>query len=121
MSQKSVSSIPTGTSEDNTTVAVRQQDRMRAQRGPNVQTLGEDGKGSSPTNREPYNCNTDYFKLLRFGIDSLYLSYQGDLFAEVQERLTKLKQLAQHPEADQQARAQYSIAGHIFEVKDKPK
>jgi hypothetical protein len=49
----------------------------------------------------------------------LYLSYQGDIFPEVQERLTKLKQLAQHPEADQQALAQYSIAGHIFEVKDK--
>jgi hypothetical protein len=37
----------------------------------------------------------------------------------VQERLTKLKQLAQHPEAYQQALAQYAIAGHIFEVKDK--
>ena len=78
-----------------------------------------DEQGSSPTNREPYNCITEYFKLLRFGIDSLYLSYQGDLFPEVQARLTKLKQLAQNPEADQQALAQYSIAGHIFEVKDK--
>ena len=56
---------------------------------------------------------------MRFGIDSLYLSYQGDLFPEVQERLTKLKQLAQNPEADQQALAQYSVGGHIFEVKDK--
>ncbi|MES2366789.1 MAG: replication initiation factor [Pseudomonadota bacterium] len=73
----------------------------------------------TPTNREPYNSNNEYFKLLRFGIDSLYLSYQGDIFPEVQDRLTKLKQLAQHPEADQQALAQYSIAGHIFEVKDK--
>jgi len=37
----------------------------------------------------------------------------------VQDRLDKLKRLAQHPEADQQALAQFSIAGHIFEVKDK--
>ena len=37
----------------------------------------------------------------------------------MQARLTKLKQLAQDPEADQQALAQYSVAGHIFEVKDK--
>jgi hypothetical protein len=75
--------------------------------------------GTPPSNTVPYNCNNDYFKLLRFGVDSLYLSYQGDIFPEVQERLTKLKQLAQHPEADQQAQAQYAIAGHIFEVKDK--
>jgi hypothetical protein len=78
-----------------------------------------DEKGSLPTNREPYNCISDYFKLLRFGIDSLYLSYQGDLFPEVQEQLAKRKLLAQHPEDDQKSLAQYSIAGHIFEVKDK--
>ncbi|MDO9101572.1 MAG: replication initiation factor [Candidatus Nitrotoga sp.] len=82
-------------------------------------TCVEVAKGSSPTNREPYNCNNEYFKLLRFGVDSLYLSYQGDLFPEIQERLTKLKQLAQHPEINQQALAQFTIAGHVFEVKDK--
>ena len=77
-------------------------------------------QGTPPSNTVPYNCNsTEYFKLLRFGVDSLYLSYQGELFAEVQERLAKLKQLAQHPEADQQALAQYAIGDHIFEVKDK--
>ncbi len=76
-------------------------------------------QGTPPSNTVPYNCNNEYFKLLRFGIDSLYLSYQGELFPEVKERLVKLKQLAQHPEADQQAQAQYAIAGHIFEVKDK--
>jgi hypothetical protein len=76
-------------------------------------------KGTSPSNTVPYNSNSDYFKLLRFGVDSLYLSYQGDLFPEVQDRLGKLKLLAQNPEIDQQALAQYTIAGHIFEVKDK--
>jgi len=78
-------------------------------------------QGTPPSNTVPYNCNSEseYFKLLRFGVDSLYLSYQGELFAEVQERLAKLKQLAQHPEADQQALAQYAIGDHIFEVKDK--
>lgn len=92
---------------------------MRAVRAHDGRVCGEDGKGSLPTNREPHNSNNDYFKLLRFGVDSLYLSYQGDIFPEVQERLAKLKQLAQHPEIDQQALAQYSVAGHIFEVKDK--
>ncbi len=76
-------------------------------------------EGTMPSNTVPYNCNNEYFKLLRFGVDSLYLSYQGELYPEVKERLAKLKQLAQHPEADQQAQAQYAIAGHIFEVKDK--
>lgn len=99
--------------------AVQPNDGIRAQRVPDGRVCGEGAEGSSPTNREPYNSNNDYFKLLRFGVDSLYLSYQGDLFPEVQERLTKLKQLAQHPEIDQQALAQYPIAGHIFEVKDK--
>ena len=94
--------------------------RMHAQRAPDRGTDGEDGKqGSMPTNREPYNSNKDYFKLLRFGIDSLYLSYQGDIFPEISARLTDLKRLAQHPDDDQRALAQYAIAGHIFEVKDK--
>jgi hypothetical protein len=79
----------------------------------------EGAKGTSPSNTVPYNSNSDYFKLLRFGVDSLYLSYQGDLFPEVQDRLSKLKLLAQNPEINQQALAQYTIAGHIFEVKDK--
>lgn len=114
----SQSSLP-GTNTTDSTADVRPPARMHAPRAPDGRAHGEDGKGSSPTNREPYNSNNDYFKLLRFGVDSLYLSYQGDLFPEVQERLTKLKQLAQHSEIDQQALAQYTIAGHIFEVKDK--
>ena len=76
-------------------------------------------EGTIHSNTVPYNCNREYFKLLRFGVDSLYLSYQGELFPEIKERLAQLKQLAQHPEIDQQAQAQYAIAGHIFEVKDK--
>ena len=102
-----------------TITTVLSPDRVHAQRVPVGQMLGDDGKGTPPSNTVPYNSNNDYFKLLRFGVDSLYLSYQGDLFPEVQERLTKLKQLAQHPEIDQQALAQYPIGSHIFEVKDK--
>lgn len=94
-----------------------------AKRVPDVRGCGEGAEGTAPSNTVPYNSNNnnnnEYFKLLRFGIDSLYLSYQGDIFPEVQEQLTKLKQLAQHPEIDQQALAQFAIAGHIFEVKDK--
>ncbi len=101
------------------TAAVRPTDRMHAERAPDGRTHGEDTQGTSPSNTVPYNSNSEYFKLLRFGVDSLYLSYQGDLFPEVQERLTKLKLLAQHSEAHQQVMAQYPIGSHIFEVKDK--
>lgn len=91
-----------------------EQDLMNA-----LHQFDSSSEGTPPSNTVPYNCNNEYFKLLRFGVDSLYLSYQGELFPEVKDRLAKLKQLAQHPEADQQAQAQYAIAGHIFEVKDK--
>ncbi|MGA7750780.1 MAG: replication initiation factor, partial [Gallionella sp.] len=112
------SSLPSSNTTD-PTAAERPTDRTNAQRVPVVRELGEGGKGTTRSNTVPYNCNSEYFKLLRFGVDSLYLSYRGDIFPEVQERLTKLKQLAQHPEPYQQAMAQYAIAGHIFEVKDK--
>ena len=101
------------------TEAVRLPACTRAPREADGKTNGVDSQGSMPTNREPYNSNTDYFKLLRFGIDSLYLSYQGVIFLEISDRLAELKQLAQHSDADQQALAQYAVAGHIFEVKDK--
>jgi hypothetical protein len=100
--------------------AVEPHDRKRGQRAPDGREHGKDGvTGTPPSNTVPDNSNNDYFKLLRFGVDSLYLSYQGDLYPEMHDHLLKLKQLAQHPEADQQALAQFAIAGHIFEVKDK--
>jgi hypothetical protein len=114
----SQSSLPSSNTTDSPS-AVRPPARTHAQRAPDGRTHVEEEKGSMPTNREPYNSNNDYFKLLRFGVDSLYLSYQGDLFPDVQDRLIELKQFAQHPEAHQQALAQYPIARHIFEVKDK--
>src|ERR1039458_4213437 len=122
MSHQSDSSSKPSLSRSNITdsnAAVRPPARTCAPRAADGRTHSEDAKGTSPSNTVPYNSNNDYFKLLRFGVASLYLSYQGDIFPEVQERLTKLKQLAQHPEAYQQALAQYAIAGRIFEVKDK--
>lgn len=65
------------------------------------------------------NCNTPYFKLLRFGVDSLYLSYPGELFSDVDDELKELKQIAQSSELHEQIKAQYPINDHIFEVKDK--
>lgn len=76
-------------------------------------------KGTPPSNTVPNNCNSNYFKLLRFGVDSLYLSYPGELLPDVDDELKELKKIAQLPQSFEQIKAQYPINGHIFEVKDK--
>lgn len=87
---------------------------------------GESGSqgisGAPPSNTAPHNSNNtlpDGFRLLRLAVDSLYLSYPGDLHPQVLARLTKLKTFAQSPHIEEQAKAQYIALDHIFEVKDK--
>lgn len=59
------------------------------------------------------------FVPLRWGVDSLYLSYPGMLADSTARKLEALKKTAQSDlEADQMT-AQYPVRGHIFEVKDK--
>ncbi len=53
------------------------------------------------------------------GVDSLYLSYPGELSRESDLRLKELKQLAQSNDPGEVAKAQLPLAGHIFEVKEK--
>ncbi|WP_310448705.1 hypothetical protein [Sulfuritalea sp.] len=72
---------------------------------------------AQPSNTASNNCNPEYFKALRWGIDSLYLSYPGELLPIVNERLTVLKLLAQSSDLEEQSRAQYPIGDHLFEVK----
>jgi hypothetical protein len=79
-------------------------------------------QGAPPSNTAPYNSNVhlpDGFGLLRLAVDSLYLSYPGDIKPEVLAALNKLKTLAQSDHPEQQAQAQYPLGSHIFEVKDK--
>ena len=84
---------------------------------------GSEGiQGASPSNTAPHNSNTalpDGFKLLRLAVDSLYLSYPGDLHPGVLTRLTELKGKAQSPDPIEQSKAQFVAGDHIFEVKDK--
>lgn len=77
-----------------------------------------DGTGAPPTNRAPDNCNNTYFQALRWGVDSLYLSYPGQLSETIFEELRVLKTLAQGRD-DLAAKAQYRLGEHCFEVKDK--
>jgi hypothetical protein len=77
------------------------------------------GQDAAPSNTASHKCNREYFQPLRWGIDSLYLTYPGEVFEEVDTRLKTLKKIAQSPEAHEQAQAQYLVGKHIFEVKDK--
>jgi hypothetical protein len=80
---------------------------------------GAEPKPIAPSNTIGDNCNPDYFKALRWGVDSLYLSYQGDLFPEALQRLKALKELAQSDWDDKTSLAQCVVEGHTFEVKDR--
>lgn len=108
--------------------AKQQQEQAAAVLGRAARPEGTDGlhqnggilaSDAPPSNTASDNCNIPYFKPLRWGVDSLYLSYPGDLFPEVETQLKHLKQLAQSSEPGQQSQAQYALAGHVFEVKDK--
>lgn len=72
---------------------------------------------TQPSNTVSNNCNGEYFKALRWGVDSLYLSYPGELLPEVDERLSVLKLIAQSHDPEVQSKAQYHLEGHLFEVK----
>ena len=82
-------------------------------------------QGASPSNTAPYNSNKtnntlpDGFRLLRLAVDSLYLSYPGDLHHGILTRLVQLKGNAQSPDPVEQSKAQFVAGSHIFEVKDK--
>jgi hypothetical protein len=74
-----------------------------------------------PSNTATNNSINNQFevKFLRFGVDSLYLSYQGNLFPYIDQQLADLKKLAQSDRPEQQVKAQLKIGDHLFEVKDK--
>lgn len=93
--------------------------RTRAVRAPDGREHGEDSQGTPSCNTVPSNDNIDKFKPLRFGIDSLYLSYHGLLADEWNIKLDDLKTKAQSEDEAEQALAQVVIGSHIFEVRDK--
>ena len=90
-----------------------------AQAGGGQEAAESLASGAPPSNTAPDNCNTPYFQALRWGVDSLYLSYPGELSRERDDEFKALKQLAQSNEAGEQAKAQFCLGKHIFEVKDR--
>ena len=77
-------------------------------------------QGTQSSNTVPSTSINSYnTKILRTGIDSLYLSYQGDLLEESSIRLIELKKLAQSTDPKTVSLAQIALDNHIFEVKDR--
>ncbi len=99
--------------------AVRPPARTHAQRAPDGRTYGEGSQGTPSCNTVPSNDISPNFKPLRFGIDSLYLSYYGQLSEPWDKKLLTLKEQAQSEDDAQQASAQVTIGSHLFEVRDK--
>lgn len=120
MKQKSAAH-PAPVSNNETTTqaaAVEPPARMRACRAPDGRNHGED-EGTTSCNTVPSKDNSTIFKPLRFGVDSLYLSYHGQLAEDWNIKLDDLKTKAQSEDEAEQALAQVSIGAHIFEVRDK--
>lgn len=80
---------------------------------------------ATPSNTASSKCNSEesegvpFFQFLRSGVDSLYLSYPGQLDEGSAAELSALKSVAQLPETHRQVTAQLERSGHLFEVKDK--
>jgi hypothetical protein len=73
--------------------------------------------GASPSNTAPHNCNwTDDLVFLRSGVDTLQLSYRGELFDETRVRLDELKRVAQSDNSSERTYAQIQIGPRAFNV-----
>ena len=80
---------------------------------------GARARGAPPSNRAPDNYvvgDQGPCRVLRWAVDSLDLSFQGQLADGMRARLDALKQNAQSENEAEQATAQISIAGHLFAV-----
>ncbi len=76
------------------------------------------GSGAMPSNTAPHSCNP-VERILRWGVDSLYLSFQGTLNEETEKKLIRRKEQAQSPDPMEKSLAQWPFGRHAFEVKDK--
>lgn len=59
------------------------------------------------------------YRGLRIGVDSLYLSFNGNLLPAIEHELATRKYAAQQRNPEDQAQAQWTVGKHVFEVSDK--
>ena len=102
--------------QDNNDTAGQPGERQPPAAGP--ASLGD--APPSNTASHGYKGNGDKaYRGLRIGVDSLYLSFHGDLFPAVDHGLALAKYAAQSKNPDEQAQAQWTVGKHVFEVSDK--
>jgi hypothetical protein len=75
--------------------------------------------GAEFSNTAPDNYRNGELRVLRQGIDSLYLSFSGELNDQWRNRLLELKAKAQSDDLAERALAQVKIGSHLFEVADR--
>jgi len=92
--------------------------RTRAPRPADGGGSGTAAEGALPSNRAPSNSNPEKITPLLFGVDSLYLSFPGDLSEAWERQFEHLKLLAQSESEKEQALAQLKVGEHLFEVSD---
>ena len=82
--------------------------------------VGPGPEGAPPCNTAPANCNnTETVQILGQGIDSLYLSYPGQVYHESELKLQVLKETAQSRNPQDNALAVFALGMHRFEVLGK--
>lgn len=99
--------------------AVRPPARTRAPRAADGRAHSEDAQGTSPTIRVPSKYipeENSVCRVLRCAVDSLYLSYKGELSHDVDDRLEDRKKSAQSDDDEEQSIAQITIADRLFNV-----
>ena len=79
--------------------------------------------GAKPSNTAPANSNSNSpsssVRVLRQGLDSLYLSFPGNTGEDAHRLLQRLQEAARSPYPDEQAKAVLELGEHRFEVTGK--
>jgi hypothetical protein len=94
-------------------------DQAAASASESPEAIADAAAGAPPSNTAPANSTSPVAKVLRTGIDSLYVSFEGELRPKWDLRLKELKQAAQSDIEAEKLEAQVEIGGHRFEVGDK--
>jgi len=96
------------------------QGRQAPAPAPQARGGGLEHAGAPPCNTAPASSTAGSpVRILRAGVDSLYLSYAGQLRLDLWNQLKALKEFAQSTVPLEQASAVLELAGHRFEVRDR--
>lgn len=75
--------------------------------------------GAPPSNTAPANCIDGEITILRSGVDSLYLTFHGELKDDIEKNFVRLKLLAQSESYKDQAKAFIEFGEDRFQIQPK--